>query len=57
MKVIYYDVVHNQEIEKELGTTYLDTEEVFTKAVFISLNLPLLPSTRHSIDAALLKQY
>ena len=57
MKVIYYDVVHNQEIEKELGATYLDTEEVFTKAVFISLNLPLLPSTRHSIDAALLKQY
>lgn len=55
MKVIYYDVVRNQEVEKELGATHLDKEGVFSKADFISLNLPLLSSTRHSINANLLK--
>ena len=55
MKVIYYDVVRNQEVEKELGAKHLDKEGVFSKADFISLNLPLLSSTRHSINANLLK--
>jgi D-3-phosphoglycerate dehydrogenase len=55
MKVIYYDVVRNQEVEKELGATHLDKEGVFSKADFISLNLPLLSNTRHSINANLLK--
>ena len=55
MMIVYYDVVHNPEVEKELEATLLDKEEVFSKSDFISLNLPLLPSTRHSINADLLK--
>jgi D-3-phosphoglycerate dehydrogenase len=55
MKVIYYDVVRNTEIEKELGAKVLDKEAIFSMADFISLNLPLLSSTRQSINANLLK--
>ena len=55
MMIVYYDVVHNPEVEKELEATLLDKEEVFSKSDFISINLPLLPSTRHSINADLLK--
>jgi D-3-phosphoglycerate dehydrogenase len=55
MMIVYYDVVHNPAVEKELEATLLDKEEVFSKSDFISINLPLLPSTRHSINAELLK--
>ena len=56
MKVIYYDVVRYPEVEKELEATRLDKEDVFSESDFISLNLPLLPSTRHTINAGLLKR-
>jgi D-3-phosphoglycerate dehydrogenase len=56
MKVIYHDVVHYPGLEKELEAIRLDKGDVFSKSDFISLNLPLLPSTRHSINADLLRR-
>lgn len=59
-KVIYNDVVRFEDVEKELGVEYRETpEDVLKESDFISLNVPLLDSTRHLIDAnrlAMMKQ-
>lgn len=52
MKVLYHDLKPNAEFEKEYGATYCKTpEELLGKADFVSLHVPLLPSTRHLINA------
>ncbi len=55
-KAIYYDVTRNEEFEKELGATFMATpEEVLREADFVSIHVPLLPATRHLINAERLK--
>jgi glyoxylate reductase len=49
MKVLYYDVKRNEEIEKELGLEYADLETVLKESDFISVHVPLLPATKHLI--------
>lgn len=52
MKVIYYDVKQNEGFEKECGAEFMATpEELLQKADFISIHVPLLPTTRHLINA------
>ena len=55
MNVLYYDVVDFPDTEKELDATKVDPESLFSKADFISINLPLLPATRHVINWDLLQ--
>lgn len=56
VKVIYYDVVPNEKLEKEYGAKRAKTvEEVFSEADIVSLHVPLLDSTRHIINAKSLK--
>ncbi|MBW1995515.1 MAG: hydroxyacid dehydrogenase [Deltaproteobacteria bacterium] len=55
MKVLYFDVLDYPETEKELGATKVSKEILFSEADFISINLPLLPATRHVINADLLR--
>jgi lactate dehydrogenase-like 2-hydroxyacid dehydrogenase len=56
MKVIYYDVVRNERIEKECGAAYRGSpEEVLKEADVVSLHVPLLPTTHHLIDENRLK--
>lgn len=56
MKVVYYDVKRNEEFEKEFGAQFRATpEEILKEADFISIHVPLLPTTRHLINAARLK--
>lgn len=51
MNVVYYDVVHNEKIEKELGARFVATvDEVLSTADVISLHVPLLPTTQHLIN-------
>ena len=50
MKVLYYDVVPRQDLEKELNIEYMGIEELLQKADFITINVPLLKSTYHLID-------
>jgi D-3-phosphoglycerate dehydrogenase len=54
MKVRYYDVVEYPETEKELNASKVTKETLFSESDFISVNLPLLPDTRHLIDTDLL---
>ncbi len=52
MKIIYYDVRQNETMEKKLGATFKATaEEVLKDADFISIHVPLLPSTHHLMNA------
>jgi lactate dehydrogenase-like 2-hydroxyacid dehydrogenase len=52
MKVMYYDLKRNEEFEKEFNATYGTVEEVLKGSDFISVHVPLLPTTKHLIDKA-----
>jgi len=52
MSVIYHDIKRNEDFEKEFNAVYKDKiEDLLKEADFISLHVPLLPSTKHLIDA------
>lgn len=46
MKVLYYDALRYEEMEKEIHAIKLGLEEVMSKSDFISINLPMLPVTK-----------
>ena len=54
MKILYYDTVRNLQAEQELGAQYVTKEDLLRESDFISLHVPLIPQTRHFIDAAAL---
>jgi len=55
-KVIYYDVKRNEEFEKEFGAVFCETPELLlAQSDFVSIHVPLLPTTHHLIDANRLK--
>lgn len=57
MRIIYNDAVRAPaEAEKELGVTFLERDRVLAEADFLSLHVPLLPDTRHLINADSLKK-
>jgi len=49
--VLAFDVVHDDALAAELGFVYRALEEVLDAADFITIHVPLLPATRHLIDA------
>jgi glyoxylate reductase len=52
MTVMYYDVKRNEVLENEYNAVYCETpDEVIKKADFVSLHVPLLPSTEHLMNA------
>jgi D-3-phosphoglycerate dehydrogenase len=55
MPIVYYDPLGYPEAEKELDAIRVDEKTLFTKADFISINMPLLPQTQHFVNAKLLK--
>lgn len=56
MRIAYYDVVRNREIEEQHGAIFWPTiEEVLKQADVVSLHVPLLDTTRHLIDSRRLK--
>ena len=51
MKVLYHDVKRNEEFEKEYNGIYKENLETLLKeSDFVSVHVPLLPSTRHLIS-------
>lgn len=52
MKVVYSDVRRNEAIEREYGAVQMPLDEVLKASDVVSLHVPLLPSTRHLIDAS-----
>ena len=52
MKVQYYDVRRNPEFEKKYQASYRSLKSLLLSADFVSLHVPLLPSTRHLIGTS-----
>ena len=51
MKLIFHDVYRNAELEKKLGIKYVSFEDLLKDSDYLSIHVPLLPETRHSIAA------
>lgn len=54
VKIVYTDVKRNEKLESE-GAKFMTQEQLLKHADFVSLHVPLLPSTRHLISAKELK--
>ncbi|OGI82951.1 D-glycerate dehydrogenase [Candidatus Nomurabacteria bacterium RIFCSPLOWO2_02_FULL_44_12] len=51
VKIIYYDVVRNERIEKECGAQFVSSvNEALALADAVSIHVPLLPTTHHLIN-------
>ena len=55
VKTIYYDVKQDKEFEKKFHAKYVPLNTLLKTADFVTLHVPLLPSTRHFINAKNLK--
>lgn len=52
LNVLYYDVKRDEGFEKEFGVMYrASVEELLPEADFVSLHVPLLPTTRHLMNS------
>ncbi len=52
MRVIYHDAQRvSPEVEKEFHAEFVELDRLFAESDFISVHVPLLPSTRHLINA------
>jgi lactate dehydrogenase-like 2-hydroxyacid dehydrogenase len=47
MKILYNDIAANSEFEAATGGVFTDKESLLQQADFVSLHVPLLPSTHH----------
>jgi D-3-phosphoglycerate dehydrogenase len=56
MKVLAYDVIDISERAQEVGAKVVSKEELLEKSHFITLHVPLLPSTRHLISEKEIKK-
>lgn len=51
MKVTYNDVKPNADFEKQFGGRFLRLDDLLRTSDIVSIHVPLLPTTRHLIDA------
>ena len=55
MKVLYYDVVPNEGLERDIGAQRVELDELLKEADFVSIHVPLMPATTHFIGERELK--
>lgn len=52
MRALYFDVKRNEEFEKEFGAEFRENaDDIFREADFVTIHVPLLPTTRHLVNA------
>jgi lactate dehydrogenase-like 2-hydroxyacid dehydrogenase len=51
MRVLYADELPNPKLEQEIGGRKVRVEELLRESDFVSVHVPLLPSTQHLINA------
>lgn len=55
MKVLYYDVARNPELEAKYNMEYRELDELLKESDFVSIHVPLMDSTKHLISAEKLR--
>ncbi|MEK6967748.1 MAG: D-glycerate dehydrogenase [Nanoarchaeota archaeon] len=55
MKILYYDVIRDPQFEKDVHAKFSTVEEVLKNSDFVSIHVPLLPTTKHMISDAQFK--
>jgi glyoxylate reductase len=50
MKTLYYDVYRNEQAEKETGVEFVPLETLLRESDFVTIHVPLMPSTHHLIN-------
>lgn len=55
MKVLYYDVNRNEDFEKEFTAVFTPLDDLLKQSDFVSIHVPLLPTTHHLINTEKLK--
>ena len=57
MTILYHDAQRNQLAEREFDATYVPSlDDLLTRSDFVSLHVPLLPETRHLMNAERLRK-
>ena len=49
VRVLYHDMKRNEKLEAETAAQFVENDELLQKSDFVSLHVPLLPSTTHLI--------
>lgn len=56
MKVIYHDIQRSEAFETECGASFRENvDDIFKEADYLSLHVPLLPTTQHLVNDARLR--
>lgn len=56
MRILYSDVKRNPKAEEEIGAIYSSLDDLLEESDFISIHVPLLPSTKHMITSREIKK-
>lgn len=56
MRVLYYDSIRREDLERELGIEYVPLERLLEESDFVSLHVPLTPETYHMIGEEQLRR-
>ncbi|RDD53579.1 MAG: D-glycerate dehydrogenase [Candidatus Korarchaeota archaeon NZ13-K] len=56
MRVLYYDSIRREDLERELGVEYVPLERLLEESDFVSLHVPLTPETYHLIGEEQLRR-
>ncbi|OGY92635.1 MAG: hypothetical protein A3H70_04200 [Candidatus Komeilibacteria bacterium RIFCSPLOWO2_02_FULL_48_11] len=51
MDILYYDVARNEDIEKKFQAKKVSLQDLLRQSDYVSVHVPLLPSTRHLLGA------
>ncbi len=55
MKIMYYDARRNDELEKKYNLQFVDLDILLKESDFVSVHVPMMPETKHLINAERLK--
>jgi len=55
MKIMYYDARRNEELEKKYNLQFVDLDTLLKESDFVSIHVPMMPETKHLINAEKLK--
>jgi len=50
MKILYYDVKRSEDFEKQFNAKFVSMPELLKNSDFVTLHVPLLPTTKYMID-------